>query len=81
MTVACPLHLALGGDPASHTADSPTAMQQKSSAHNFGKALLLPLPNTGRPASGEEALPRHGLHGATHASQADMAKTSLPVLS
>jgi hypothetical protein len=85
MTVACPpprpLHLALSGDPASHTADSPTSTQQKSSAHNFGEALILPLPDTGRPPSGEEAIPRHGLHGATHTPQADMAKASLLVFS
>jgi len=85
MTVACPpprpLHLALGRDQASHTADSLTSTQQKSSADNFDEALILPLPDTGRPPSGEEAIPRHGLHRATHTPQADMAKASLPVLS
>jgi hypothetical protein len=73
MTVACPrprpLHLALSGDPASHTADNPTSTQQKSSAHNFGEALILPLPDTGRPPSGEEAIP--GSSSATGAMTAE----------
>jgi hypothetical protein len=61
--------LALSGDPASHAANSPTSTQQKSSTYNFGEAIILPLPDTGRPPSSEEAIPHHGLHGATHTAR------------